>query len=103
VALAAGANEIQGVRYTARDQESARRAAIAAAVARARDAEAMAQAAGGGLGNLLEVSTSRFGAPPGVFVQESAMMLRTREETGIIPRELVLRATVLGRWAFVGS
>lgn len=102
-ALAAGANGIREVRYTSRNQESARRAAIAAAVARARtDAEAMAQAAGGRLGGLLEISTSRFGAPPGVFVQESLMM-RTREETSITPRELVLRATVLGRWAYVGN
>jgi uncharacterized protein YggE len=103
-ALAAGANGIREVRYTSRNQESARRAAIAAAVARARtDAEAMAQAAGGRLGNLLEVSTSRFGAPPGVFMQESMAMMRVREETTITPRELVLRATVLGRWAYVGN
>jgi uncharacterized protein YggE len=102
-ALAAGANGVREVRYTSRDQESARRTAIAAAVARARtDAEAMAQAAGGRLGGLLEVSTSRFGAPPGVFLQEQ-MMYRTREETSITPRELVLRATVLGRWAYVGN
>jgi uncharacterized protein len=101
-ALAAGANRVQNVRYSSTTLETARRAAITAAVGRARaDAEAMAGAAGGTLGQLVELTTSRFGAPPGVLIQEQAIYARTAEDTSISPRELVLRATVLARWAFV--
>ena len=100
-ALAAGANRVQEVRYTVADLSSARREAITAAVKLARqDAEAMASAAGGRLGALAELTTSRFGTPPGVLLQEPAAMLRVRDETTLTPRELVLHATVIGRWAF---
>lgn len=98
-ALAAGANRVEGVRYTIGDPTAARRQAIEAAVARARaDAEAMARAAGGSLGPLLELSTAR-SAAPGVV---SDIALRAAPgETSITPRRLGVRATVLARWAFV--
>jgi uncharacterized protein len=101
-ALAGGATRIQSVRYTAANLQPVRRAALAAAVERARtDAESMAQAAGGQLGSLLELTTSRFGTPPGVLLQEQQVFARVAEETSITPRELVVRATVIGRWGLV--
>ena len=100
-ALAAGANRIQQVRFTSSDTEGARQKAITAAVERARaDAEAMARAAGGRLGALLELSTSRFDALPGVFQGVAARGVRD-DFTTITPRELAVRATVVARWEFV--
>src|SRR6185295_17311793 len=64
-ALGAGANMINGLSFYASSIEEARRKAIGAAVASARaDAEAMAQAAGGRLGALLELSTQGPTTPP---------------------------------------
>lgn len=98
-ALAAGANRVADVRYTISDPSAARQRAIAAAVERARaDAEAMARAAGGGLGPLLELSTVR-NELPGVFSGVAARGVR--DETTITPRQLAIRAVVVARWAFV--
>ena len=98
-ALAAGANRVNDVRYTVRDPAAARRGAIAAAVRRARDdAEAMARAAGGSLGPLLELSTVR-SEVPGVISGVAARAVR--DETSITPRQLAVRAVVTARWAFV--
>ena len=59
-ALAKGANEISSLQFYSSKADSARRAALAAAVADARaDAEVLARAAGGTLGALVELSTTR--------------------------------------------
>src|SRR5690349_7479638 len=59
VALGAGANVVSSLRFYSSKAEDARKAALADAVTKARnDAEAMAKAAGGSLGTLLELSTS---------------------------------------------
>lgn len=98
-ALAAGANRIADVRYTVRDPGPARRQAIEAAVARARtDAEAMARAAGGTLGPLLEITNVR-SELPGMYSMASARAVGG--ETSISPREIVVRAVVNTRWTFV--
>src|SRR5260221_5975444 len=63
--LAAGANVINGLSFYMASLDEARRQAISAAVSNARaDAEAMATAAGGTLGQLLEVSTGGPLLPP---------------------------------------
>src|SRR5258707_13288980 len=63
--LAAGANGINGLSFYMASLDEARRQAISAAVSNARaDAEAMATAAGGTLGQLLEVSTGGPIVPP---------------------------------------
>src|SRR5260221_6646094 len=63
--LAAGANVINGLSFYMASLDEARRQAISAAVSNARaDAEAMATAAGGTLGQLLEVSTGGALVPP---------------------------------------
>lgn len=96
-ALAAGANRISDVRFTSRESAGARQRALAAAVERARiDAEAMARAAGGALGPLLEVTSVR-NEVPGLY---SVAARSVRDETSITPRELYVRAVVIARWAF---
>ena len=61
-ALAAGANMVNTIQFFASNVDVARRTAMAEAVGRARgDAEALARAAGGSLGALLELNTQ---APP---------------------------------------
>jgi hypothetical protein len=99
-ALAAGANRIDGVLFTATQTDSARRVALTAAIANARrDAEAMARAAGGTLGRLLELSTEP--APPGVFGYRAAAGAATRLlTTEVAPREVRVNATVVARWEF---
>jgi uncharacterized protein len=100
-ALAKGANEVSGVEFTSSRADSARRAAIAEAVAHARaDAEAMARAGGGSLGQLLEIVS---GVEP--IRPFEATMARARvaaaAPTPIEPGQLTVTATVTARWAFV--
>ncbi|HEV8217771.1 MAG TPA: SIMPL domain-containing protein [Gemmatimonadaceae bacterium] len=100
-ALAKGANEVSGVEFTSSRADSARRAAIAEAVAHARaDAETMAKAAGGSLGQLLEVAS---GVEP--IRPFEATMARARvagaAPTPIEPGQLTVTATVTARWTFV--
>ncbi|HEU0078090.1 MAG TPA: SIMPL domain-containing protein, partial [Longimicrobiaceae bacterium] len=90
---------VSDVRYTTREASAARQRAIAAAVQRARtDAEAMARAAGGSLGPLLEITNVR-NEVAGMYSGVAARGVR--EETSIAPRELFVRAVVVARWAFV--
>ena len=100
-ALAKGANDISGVEFTSSRADSARRAAITEAVAHARaDAEAMARAAGGSLGQLLELTS---GVEP--IRPFEATMARARVATAaptpIEPGQLSISASVTARWAFV--
>lgn len=102
-ALSKGANEVSGVEFTSSRADSARRAAITEAVAHARaDAEVMAKAAGGSLGQLLEVVS---GVEP--IRPFEATMARARvaaaAPTPIEPGQLTVTATVTARWAFVPS
>lgn len=103
-ALGRGANEIHGLNFYLSNPGPARRAAIADGVARARaDAEALAQAAGGRVGQLLELST----APTGPVLFQKTMMADARGgaesamATPISAGEETVRATVHARWAFV--
>lgn len=105
-ALARGANEIHGLSFFLSDPGPSRRAAIADAVAKARaDAEALAAAAGGRLGQILELSTAHSG--PIMFQPRVQMdMAASRAEaapTPISAGEEVVRAAVHVRWAFVGN
>jgi uncharacterized protein len=99
-ALTAGATFITGVRYEARRTTEAERDALADAVADARArAEAIARAAGGSLGELVDVSTQPRG---GGF--ESGIAARMRAGYGpteITPREIEVRQYVSARWRFV--
>ncbi len=104
-ALAKGANQIHGLDFYVFNADEPRRRALAQAIERARgDAEAMARAAGGSLGPLLELSTVF--SPIPIMRQELAMAGRRAQAdvaTPIQPGEETLRAVVTARWQFVSA
>lgn len=103
-ALTAGANQINSLSFGVANADSARRAALAHAVTKSRaDAEAMARAAGGSLGPLLELTSidQYVPGPPRPFDMRVAATaeMKTPVEAG----EETIRATVTARWQFVSS
>src|SRR5688572_21568752 len=103
-ALAAGANMVNAIQFFASNVDAARRTALAEAVARARaDAEALAKAAGGSLGELLELNTQSPPVRP-LYAAEQRLMVRGAAadvQTPIEPGQQTLTVWVGGRWAFV--
>jgi uncharacterized protein YggE len=102
-AIAKGATNVGGLTFHAANSDDARRRALSIAVDRARrDAEAMAAAAGGRLGHLLEVSSDFTGEPrPMTATGEFAMMRAAAAETPVQPSEIKVSASVTGRWRFI--
>lgn len=103
-ALGAGANLINSLTFYASSIDAARRQAIAAAVASAQsDADAMARAAGGTLGALIELSTNGPSAPPRPMYAMDAMRAQAAESvpTPVNPAPQTVTAFVTGRWQFV--
>jgi len=99
-ALAKGANEISSLEFYSSKSDSARRAALATAVANARqDAEALARAAGGSLGQVIEMSTGELPVRPLSISLRSEMVAAAK--TPIEPGQQTISATVTVRWAFV--
>lgn len=102
-ALAAGANMVNTIQFLASNVDAARRAALAEAVGRARaDAEAVAKAAGGSLGSLLELNTQ--GSPVRPLMRAARLELQSGGadmQTPIEPGQQTLTVWVSGRWAFV--
>ena len=102
-ALGAGANMINGLSFYASSIDEARRQAITAAVASARaDAEAMARAAGGTLGSLIELSTGGPTVPPRPMYD---MAIRAKssmqaEATPVNPGQQTVTVYVQARWRF---
>lgn len=97
-ALAKGANEISSLQFLSSKSDSVRSVALASAVADAKSqAEAMARAAGGSIGQLLELSTSM---PIRPMPMIQPMMARAAA-TPITPGEQAISATVSAKWAFV--
>jgi uncharacterized protein YggE len=105
-ALAKGSNQIHGVEFSASTADSARRDALAEAVARARaDAEVMARAAGGRIGGLLELSTSGPSVRP-MYASRQVMMEAAGSvaaPTPIQPGEQSVSAFVSARWSFISG
>jgi hypothetical protein len=101
-ALAAGADRIHSVQFSASDPSAARRSALAQAIAGARrDAEAMAAAAGATLGPLVEMSTERFDGAPGVAAEYLRVRGAGSTPTSLTPGEISVQARVLTRWRLV--
>ena len=102
-ALEAGANLINSLSFYASNIDEPRRQAIALAVSSARaDAEAMAQAAGGRLGALQELSTQGPTAPPRPMFDVSARSKAVMaEQTPINPGQQTVNVFVTARWGFV--
>lgn len=99
-ALAAGASDVGNLRFGASDERDAQDEALRRAVAGARhDAEVLADAAGGGLGTLIEINT------PQSIVRQAARTMEFAAADGrspqITPRKIVVMASVNARWMFV--
>jgi len=98
-ALGKGANELSSLQFSSSKADSARRAALAAAVSNARaDAETLARAAGGTLGQLVEIST---GEPPIRPIAMPMARLATQGSTPIEPGQQTVDASVSVRWVFI--
>ncbi len=104
--LAAGANMISSQTFYANNTDDARRAALTMAVSRARaDADAIAKAAGGSVGPLLEISTGevRLPVPMNKVMMRAGAMSQAADATPIDPAEQTISAFVTVRWTFVGG
>ena len=100
-ALGAGANIISNLSFFASSIDEARREAIGAAVASARaDAEAMARAAGGSLGSLIELSTGGPTTPPRPMYELAMRKTMQSEPTPVNPGQQTVSVMVSARWAF---
>lgn len=99
-ALAKGANEISSLEFYSSKADSARRAALATAMTNARqDAEALAHAAGGSLGQVVEISNGEVPVRPLNIAMRSGLVAAAK--TPIEPGQQTITATVTVRWAFV--
>jgi len=101
-ALGGGATQVTGVQFLRSDLHESRRSALALAVAEARrDAEVLAQAAGGTLGRLIYL-TSGFGTLPQPFdFQTTTVLTGASMPTPIIPGDLTVTAVANARWQFL--
>ena len=102
-ALAKGATNVAGLRFESSRFDEVRREALKSAVRAARaDAEAMASAAGGTLGELLDVSSIDQGPIP--YMEMSAPMAMARSadvvQTPIVPGEQKVTVMVAARWRY---
>ena len=100
--LGAGANNINSLFYDLSDRSAAEAGALGDAVADARrQAEVMAAAAGGRLGDLIELGTQSPQYRP--FAADMAMMRMsaTAAPTPVSPGLVMVSASVTARWRFV--
>lgn len=103
-ALSKGANVVSSLSFYSSQSEAARRRALQNAVARARaDAEAMAQAAGGQLGGVIELSSGFSESPPPRPMFEARVKAMAADATPISEGTQTITATVNVRWTFVAS
>lgn len=103
-ALGAGANQINSLNFGITNADSARRAALAIAVAKSRaDAETMARAAGGSLGSLIEMSAMDVFSPgpPQPFAMRAEMAADAK--VPVEPGQEAVTATVTARWHFLSA
>lgn len=99
-AIAKGANQVNSLNFHSSAPDSLRRVAIADAYKQAlADATVLAQAAGGRLGDLIELTTGGNGGPnPQPMMRLQALAASsTPIETG----EMTMRVAVMARWRFV--
>ncbi len=104
-ALSGGATQVYNIQFVRADSKGARSTALALAVADARrDAEVLAQAAGGTLGRLISL-TSNFSQQPMLATQlESAVVTGTVSgypQTPMMPGDLTISAIASARWQFI--
>jgi uncharacterized protein YggE len=98
-AIAKGANDVSSLDFHSSAPDSLRRVALADAYRQASsDATVLAQAAGGQLGELIELSTGVTGEGPGPMVMGFA---KAAMATPISVGEQSVSAVVVARWRFV--
>lgn len=100
-ALKKGANQINSIQFSASTASEARRTAMADAVRDARaDADALARAAGGSLGPVIEITSA---SPPGRPRYEMALgaVAKDQAQTPIEPGEQTITAAVSVVWQFI--
>lgn len=104
-ALARGANNVESVEFSSTKRDSVSRIALATAAANSRaSAEALAAALGGRIGELVEATTEESGGLFGSGGKANfAYALAARSATPISPAEVVVSASVVTRWRFVGA
>lgn len=103
-ALTAGATNVSDPTFTPADETALRRLAVSRAVQNARgDAEAMATAAGGSLGDLLQLNGGQIYGEPGPVVRTMAMAAPAAgaPATNIVAGDIHVSATVAGVWRFL--
>ena len=101
-ALSKGANMITSLQFYASNTEEARRTAIGSAVQKARaDADAAARAAGGSVGELLEINIGAYSAPPPRPMLRVNAAMADQAPTPINPGEQTLSVDVSTRWRFI--
>lgn len=103
-ALASGANQIHALNFGVANADSARRVALAAAVARSRaDAEVMARAAGGSLGPLLELMAAEYFIPQPRPMMMEMKAAQADSSVPVEPGQESVRASVTARWQFLSG
>jgi uncharacterized protein YggE len=99
--LANGANRVAGLDFMVRDASSARDAALAQAVQSARrQAEVAAKAAGGTLGEMLELNVNDYERPDPRPMMAMAKMDAASAPTPISEGTTTVAITVMTRWRF---
>jgi uncharacterized protein YggE len=102
--LARGANLVSSLQFYSSQAEAVRRQALQNAVQRARaDAEAMAAAAGGRLGELVELSSDVSAPPRPVMMEMQAARATASDATPVSEGSQTVNATVSARWRFVSG
>lgn len=105
-AVQAGADEVQQITFRSSRFDALRRQALAAAVANARgDAVIMAQAAGGSLGGLIELSVGQpiYRPSPATEVMSMKAAAPEAAPTEITPSEEDIVVHVNSRWRFLDA
>jgi len=99
-ALAAGASDVGNLSFGTSEEQDAQDEALRRAVAAARhDAEVIAEAAGGGLGALIEIATPQSSIGPVARTMEFSVAAADMPQ--ITSRKIIVAANVSARWAFV--
>jgi uncharacterized protein YggE len=100
-AVSKGANTVTSLQFFASNTEEARRTVITSAVQKARlDAQAAARAAGGTVGELLEITIGAYSAPPPRPMMRVSAAIADQVQTPINPGEQTLSVDVNTRWQF---
>lgn len=101
-ALGAGANVVSNLQLHSSKYEEARRTALQEAVRKAKaDAQALAEAAGGTLGSVLELQTSDGFGPRPMYEMAAMSGRAAAQDTPIVAGEQKVTVTVTTRWALV--